>query len=126
MSIKKTVILFIILVLMGAYYYTQVNLAEKQQIEEEAAKKLFDSSEDVIQEITLKRQNEEIVLKKQKETWKMIQPVEDSTDTDAVKRMVIDLVKAEHKKNDCGGYLTGSRVRPEYTAIDCNRQRTGW
>lgn len=98
MSIKKTVILFIILVLMGAYYYTQVNLSEKQQAEEEAARKLFNASEETIQEITLQRQNEKIVLEKQEETWKMIQPVEDAADTDAVKRMVMNFVNAEQKK----------------------------
>lgn len=98
MSIKKTVILFIILVLMGGYYYTRVNLSEKQQAQEEAAKKVFTATEEALQEISIKRQNEEIVLKKQEETWKMLQPVEAFTDAEAVKQLVTDFVKAEQQK----------------------------
>ncbi len=98
MSIKKTIILFLILLVMGGYYYTRVNLSEKQQKQEEAAKKIFTTTEETLQEISIKRQNEEIVLKKQEKSWKMLQPVEASTDDEAVQRLITEFANAEQKK----------------------------
>ncbi len=95
MSFKKTVIFFIILALLGGYYYFQVGRSEKQQAEEEAAKKLFTLTEEDIQEITLKQPEQEILLKKQDDRWKMVKPVEALADTENVERMLTEFVAAE-------------------------------
>ncbi len=98
MNFKKTMTFFIIFVLLGVYYCTQVNLSEKRQAEEETAKKLFSVTEDDIQEIALKRADEEILLQRREDAWKMLQPVTASADNEAVQQMLTEFVSAEQKK----------------------------
>ena len=86
MSFKKTLLFFIILLLVGGYYYIfEVRIAEKKQAAEEAEKKLFQVQEEDIQEIIVKRSDQEIGLKKQDDVWKMVQPVAASADVQNVK-----------------------------------------
>jgi hypothetical protein len=99
MSGKKTLIFLIILLLLGGYYYiVEVRIAEKKRAAEEAEKKLFQFKEEEIQEISVKRIDQEIVLKKQDSVWKMIQPVTASTDAQNVKNMITSFVDAERDK----------------------------
>lgn len=99
MSFKKTLIFFIILLLLGGYYYiVEVRMAEKKQATEEAKKKLFQIQEDEIQELALKRADQEIILKKQDDAWKMVQPVAASADVQNVKTLLTTFIEAERDK----------------------------
>jgi hypothetical protein len=99
MSFKKTLIFFIILLLLGGYYYIfEIRIAEKKQAAEEAEKRLFQFQEDDIQEIIVKRSDQEIGLKKQDDVWKMVQPVAASADIQNVKDLITTFVDAERDK----------------------------
>lgn len=96
MSFKKTLIFLIILALLGGYYYLfEVRGAKKKEAAEQAEKQLFDIAEEDIQEISMTRQDEEILLKKQDDTWKILQPVADTVDEQAVNNLVSQFVEAE-------------------------------
>ncbi len=96
MSVKKTLIFLIILLLLGGYYYIfEVRIAEKKQATEEAEKKLFQIKADEIQEIIVKRADQEITLKKQDDGWKMIQPVTALADDENVKSLITGFADAE-------------------------------
>lgn len=96
MSFKKTLIFLVILLLLGGYYYiVEVRMAEKKQTAEEAGKRLFQFSEDAIEQITLTRTDEAITLHKQEDVWTLLVPVADSVDEPTVNSMLSGLADAE-------------------------------
>jgi hypothetical protein len=96
MSVKKTLIFLAILVLLGSYYYlVEVRMAAKKQATEEVAKKIFQIQEQDIQEIIVKRADQEIVLQKQDTVWNVIQPVKASSDAQNVQRLLTGFVETE-------------------------------
>lgn len=96
MSFKKTILFVIILAVLGGYYYFfEVRRTEQKQAAEQAEKKLFQFKADDVQDITLKRTDEEIILKKQDNAWKLTQPVNVLADKTAINRLITGLVNAE-------------------------------
>lgn len=103
MSIKKPLILLIILAVLGGYYYVvEVRMAEKKEVAEQAEKKLFTVQETDIQAVTLSRQDSEIVLEKQDDMWKLVQPVTDTADLSAVEAMLTQFTSAERAQSITG------------------------
>ncbi len=95
MSFKKTLIFFIIFLVLAGYYLIRGDLMKQEQQQEEAAKKLFTAEESAMTEVTITRGEEDILLKKQDGNWKMLQPVEAAADESAVSAMLSEFVKVE-------------------------------
>lgn len=88
MSFKKTLLLALILIIMGGYFYIyEFKGEEKKRLKEEKALSLFLFSKQDLEEIKLIRKKEEILLKKKDTQWNMESPVScraDSKETDDI------------------------------------------
>ena len=99
MSLKKTWLFLLALLLLGGYYYVgEVKLAEKKQAAEQTAQQLFQVNADAIQSITLTRGQETITLKKEGAGWNVTQPVAAAADAATVESLIRQFTEATRAK----------------------------
>jgi hypothetical protein len=90
---KKNLILLIILILIGAYYFWDTGRIEKKEKAEEQAKKVFVHSNENIGQITIDKGTEIISAKKDGQNWLLTSPLQtagDKTAWDSIARTLGD------------------------------------
>lgn len=81
---------------LGAYvYFYEVKGQKRREEAEEKAKKLFPFEEKDIASLTVKTADGEILLRKEKDTWKLIKPVEAKADKYAADGLASDVASAK-------------------------------
>ena len=64
-------------------------MAEKKEVAEQAEKALFELSEADIQELSIIRQHEEILVTRQNSVWTLVEPVDDGVDIAVIEAILI-------------------------------------
>lgn len=100
MSWKSTLGLVIVAALLGGYYYWyEVKGGEQRQAAEEAAQRIFQLDRDVIETVTLKRQNDTIKLVNDPtEGWMLTEPVRAKAEQRAVDDVLDGLVEGKRER----------------------------
>ncbi|MBI4639797.1 MAG: DUF4340 domain-containing protein [Candidatus Tectomicrobia bacterium] len=96
MSIRTTALFALILLVLGGYFYLfevrKVKLDEEREARET---RLLKASKEAIEEIKLKWQGEEVVVKKEGDQWKIIQPLEIMADQKAAESIISALDRSK-------------------------------
>ncbi len=96
MKFRNTLILAVVVVVIGAFFYIFVvrpasRIRTPDEVKEEA-KKVLPFERDQVESITIVRQDEELVLeKKEDEKWRLSSPVDARADSSQVSSLLTDL-----------------------------------
>ncbi len=105
---KKNLILLIILILIGVYYFWDTERIEKKEKAEEEAKRVFVHTNENIGQITIDKGTETISAKKEGENWLLTSPLQtagDKTAWDSIARTLGD-AKSQRTIKDVTASLT--------------------
>ena len=99
MSFKKTLLLGLLLIIIGSYFYLyEFKGTKEKQIKEEQARKVFLFSKENIEKINLKRAKEKIILKKKGSEWELESPVQYKADLKEINTIIETLLNAEKER----------------------------
>ncbi|MFH1740805.1 MAG: DUF4340 domain-containing protein [bacterium] len=93
---KKNLILIVVLLVIGLFYFWDTKRIEKQEVAEEKAAKVFVHSKDNIGEITIDKGIETIAAKKEGDNWVLTSPLKadgDKPSWDSISRTLADAKK---------------------------------
>lgn len=95
MNLKKVLVLFIVLVAVGAFYFWDQRRLEEKAVEQEKAKELFTWQMGDVASVTLNTPSETISVKKTAGGWEMVSPVSAAADQDAIQLLLETLQSAK-------------------------------
>lgn len=92
---RKTVFWFIALAIIGGAFYFIDRQAEEKKIIEETKKKLFPFVPKDIVEFQIIKSDDDIILRKEGESWFVVNPLRAAADKEAVQRLLDSIVNAK-------------------------------
>ncbi len=95
---KRNLILLVICLLVGAYYFLDVRYEEQQTEKEEKEKQLVTLEKDDIAEVTIEKPEETIKAVKQDERWQLVEPVNASADKNNWDNVVTQYTTGERQR----------------------------
>ena len=99
MKFRNTLILFILLVALGAYvYFVEIKKHQKTEESQKASKKVFTLLQDSLQSIMFRNDNGSFSLKKIQGQWKITDPLYTEADETTLNSMLSSLLNAEKDK----------------------------
>jgi hypothetical protein len=123
---RATLILFGVLLLLGAFvYFFEIRGKADREKNEEKSKKLLSIEEDQIQKVTVLRPGETLVFEREGDLWRILEPVKAQGDKYAVKNLVSAAASAKSERDiaDAGGLSDYGLAAPRLTVIV--RSKTG-
>jgi len=100
MNFRVTLVLFLVLALLGGYYYVyEVKIAEKKAKTEEEKKKFFLFSEQDVQEIKWVGENGTLVARKNNGEWNLEEPLKVKADDKAIESVINRLKAAQSDRS---------------------------
>ncbi|MBI3075414.1 MAG: DUF4340 domain-containing protein [Deltaproteobacteria bacterium] len=99
MSLVRTLVVLVVFLALGAFYYFyEVKGGKAREEAEDKAKKVFDVKEEEIAEILLRKGAREIRLQKKDGAWRLVQPLETPADADAMRQLLVTLTGAQKER----------------------------
>ncbi len=97
-SAKHLIPLIILAALAAFYYLYEMKGGEERQRKEELAKKVFSLKAEQVEGLSLKREKEEIVLKRKDGGWALLSPVEALGDKEKVKELLDSALELKRER----------------------------
>lgn len=98
MNIKSLIIMFIILLSLGGFYFYEVTKEKKQKTIEEKQKKVFNLNVSEVTAIEIQFQNKENLRIERNKSWKITKPVQTKVDTVELERYLSTIDKAHFSR----------------------------